>query len=522
MRGSLYAKGLVVTICVILIIASFTIVASIDLKNIDTKNTNSLKFNEAIENENIKEAKESLGVEKSNDNSNNPPAPLQITNTSIDTITPYIITKSPLSISATGPSDLDIVTLYYRYSDDNISWPFYSAISIIGVETNTAIRVSSLTINKPAGLQDNDVLFAFIVKRDDPSITGPSGWTEDTQQNTITGDDLSSGIWYKIVTDAASEPTSYTWTGDRERWSGGIAILRGVNTSNPIDAPTSQDAGTNNANPTCPSITTNTDMAMVFACAALTKGDVTSSTPPTGTTKQWELFNRNANSLCANFTQIIAGAIGNKTWSTNGGAVNDEEWHTYQVAFRPAYEVIWTQWYNASNPDNTYPWSWNFDFPNSTGYYEFYSIGNKTGEPNETAPTSADAKCYFNLSINDPPVANNDSYTVDEGGTLNIAAPGVLQNDTDPDNDSLVAVLDVGPSYASSFTLNSDGSFNYTHDGGETAVDSFTYHANDSLADSNVATVTITVNPVNDAPLVSDIPDQTIDEGDTFTTINLD
>ena len=46
-----------------------------------------------------------------------------------------------------------------------------------------------------------------------------------------------------------------------------------------------------------------------------------------------------------------------------------------------------------------------------------------------------------------------------------------------------------------------DGTFTYTHDGSETVGDSFSYTIDDvSGATSNVASVTVTVNPVNDAP----------------------
>src|SRR5207253_2885071 len=49
--------------------------------------------------------------------------------------------------------------------------------------------------------------------------------------------------------------------------------------------------------------------------------------------------------------------------------------------------------------------------------------------------------------------------------------------------------------------LSSNGSFTYTPAANYNGPDSFTYKANDGTANSNVATVSITVNPVNDAPV---------------------
>jgi VCBS repeat-containing protein len=117
--------------------------------------------------------------------------------------------------------------------------------------------------------------------------------------------------------------------------------------------------------------------------------------------------------------------------------------------------------------------------------------------------------------VNDAPVANDDSYSVSEGGTLTVAPAGVLGNDTDPESPALDAILVSGPAHAASFTLNADGSFSYVHDGGETTSDSFTYKANDGSADSNVATVTITVEPVNDAPLANN-DSYSVNEGGTL------
>ena len=105
--------------------------------------------------------------------------------------------------------------------------------------------------------------------------------------------------------------------------------------------------------------------------------------------------------------------------------------------------------------------------------------------------------------VNDAPVADNDAYDVDEDAVLNVAASGVLGNDDDVDGDDLTAALVSGPSHGS-LILNADGSFSYTPEADYHGEDSFTYVANDGSEDSNVATVSITVNPVNDAPAADD------------------
>ncbi|NQT41467.1 MAG: tandem-95 repeat protein [Planctomycetes bacterium] len=102
-------------------------------------------------------------------------------------------------------------------------------------------------------------------------------------------------------------------------------------------------------------------------------------------------------------------------------------------------------------------------------------------------------------SVDDAPVAGDDTYIGDQDTPLNVTLPGVLANDTDPDGDTLSAVLDSGPTNGS-LTLGTDGSFDYTPNPSFFGTDTFTYTANDGDLDSNVATVTITVNRVNNAP----------------------
>ncbi len=96
-----------------------------------------------------------------------------------------------------------------------------------------------------------------------------------------------------------------------------------------------------------------------------------------------------------------------------------------------------------------------------------------------------------------PPSATGDAYTTDEDAPLEVTAPGVLGNDTDPDGDALTATLVSGPSHGS-LKLDPDGSLTYTPAANFNGSDSFTYRASDGSQDSNAATVRIDVTAVDE------------------------
>src|SRR5207253_1589620 len=103
-------------------------------------------------------------------------------------------------------------------------------------------------------------------------------------------------------------------------------------------------------------------------------------------------------------------------------------------------------------------------------------------------------------AVNDAPVAAADSYSTTEDTPVTVDAPGVLANDTDADGNALRAVIVEQPQFGT-VTLNVDGSFTYTPAANANGTDRFTYKANDGTIDSNVATVTIAVQAVNDTPV---------------------
>ena len=101
------------------------------------------------------------------------------------------------------------------------------------------------------------------------------------------------------------------------------------------------------------------------------------------------------------------------------------------------------------------------------------------------------------INYNTIPQAVNGAYSVDEDLTLT----GHLPNATDADGDQLTYQLgNVSPSHGV-LQISSDGSFSYTPDDDYFGYDSFTYEVNDGKANSNIATITIDVRAINDAPV---------------------
>ena len=106
------------------------------------------------------------------------------------------------------------------------------------------------------------------------------------------------------------------------------------------------------------------------------------------------------------------------------------------------------------------------------------------------------------VGINDAPVAENDAASTDEDTPLSIA---VLDNDTDAEDDPrTITELDDSATLGR-VSLNGDGTVSYDPDGqfeglddGETATDTFRYTVSDGNGGTDVATVTVTVNGVDE------------------------
>ena len=116
--------------------------------------------------------------------------------------------------------------------------------------------------------------------------------------------------------------------------------------------------------------------------------------------------------------------------------------------------------------------------------------------------------------VNDAPVASNGSLTVaeDTAATVTLVA-------SDVDSDSLTYGVVTAPNSAHGTVTISGNKATFTPKPNWNGTTSFTYRANDGTANSNTATVTLTVTPVNDVPSVSNAT-LVIDE-DTVGTLEL-
>jgi probable HAF family extracellular repeat protein len=123
------------------------------------------------------------------------------------------------------------------------------------------------------------------------------------------------------------------------------------------------------------------------------------------------------------------------------------------------------------------------------------------------------------LVINEAPVAVNDAANLDEAASVSI---DLAANDSDAyegiDPSSIVIVTQPAQG---SLAVNSEGAVIYTHNGSESVSDSFGYTIQDFAGKtSNLATVNISINPINDVPIANgDAFELAVGETQTFSIV---
>jgi large repetitive protein len=142
------------------------------------------------------------------------------------------------------------------------------------------------------------------------------------------------------------------------------------------------------------------------------------------------------------------------------------------------------------NPDGTITYTPRANF-NGTDTITYTISDGKGGTSTATVTVTVDP-------VNDPPVATNDTATTNEDTPVTVA---VLANDTDIDGDPLTVVSATAAN--GTVVINPNGTITYTPNANFNGTDTITYQISDGKGGFSTATVTVTVVPVNDAPVAN-------------------
>ncbi len=177
-------------------------------------------------------------------------------------------------------------------------------------------------------------------------------------------------------------------------------------------------------------------------------------------------------------TSLGGSVAGNDTTSGDGGNV----WSLVTQAIHGVAVV---------NADGTYTYTPALDYNGPDSFT--YQLCDIDGDCDQ-----ATVSITVNLT-DDVPVANDDTFTTDEDIQVNST---LVTNDTPSGDGSNVWSL-VTQALHGAAVVYSDGTYTYTPSPDYYGPDSFAYQICDSDNDCDQATVSITVNPINDPPVLS-------------------
>lgn len=402
--------------------------------------------------------------------------------TSVDAISPYIQSSSPLTITASGPSDFDNVTLWYRYSTDNSSWggenwwdsswtkrtPVNLSVSSGETEENHAVL---LNVGYDVDMNNDFSDLRFVRYADNTTLL--DYWIE-SQSN---GNWCNVWVEFRDNITTTDQPFAWIYYGNpgagslsngfdtflffddfsgsslnSTRWptqSGSITVSDGTvhldfpdtsyayaqsNSQSYIGVLEFRSKYTYDSNIARFGSFIKTHYGGTYGGRGIhiwDSGAYILNPDDPGVYHKYKIVKTSTDALWYfdgnyKFTRSKSGDIGTLTLGNNGEAYRaGDVWFDYiftrkYTASEPTYSIggeqgsgsDWIVWSNSSNPDTNSPWSWEFDFPNGVGYYEFYSIGKKSGQADESAPDSADARCHYvhkivmnyNFSFSEPEI----------------------------------------------------------------------------------------------------------------------
>ncbi len=193
----------------------------------------------------------------------------------------------------------------------------------------------ALTIPKPAGTIQNDVMIASIAVRPNTvTVTPPAGWTLVRRMDNANANANSLAVYRKVA--GASEPASYTWTigAGHNGATGGIQTFVGVDPSTPIDVENGQNtpvAPDGNTIHKTPSVTTTVANTMLVTSYGISNPGGDHWTAISTMTEAFDAGGGNQAVAGYYVLQAAAGVTGAKQANSAGGDVGN----AHILALRP-------------------------------------------------------------------------------------------------------------------------------------------------------------------------------------------
>ena len=174
---------------------------------------------------------------------------------------------------------------------------------------------TAVTVPGPAGVRTGDLVIAQFTTDAAPSVTAaPAGWSAVVPPVSV-GTNARLFVYSHVVTDAAAEPASHTWTlSTAQKWNAGTTAFSGVDRTTPFDTVASTKANSSASTKLAvPGVTTSRAGALLVGGVGIDSGSV-SVTPPSGWTEELESTGQQVTET-AHALRSTAGATGTSTWA---------------------------------------------------------------------------------------------------------------------------------------------------------------------------------------------------------------
>jgi PKD repeat protein len=207
--------------------------------------------------------------------------------------------------------------------------PVTATITVTGIKAGTSTTASganaAVTIPRPTGIVNGDVLVTQVTTEQNPSMSvTPSGWTPIPSTPVTVDAGTRVFAFYHVVANAAAEPASYTWQlSAKLKWGAGTTAFSGVSTVSPLEtAVTTKVNATAATSLTVPGVTTTGSGAMLVSAVGLNNPGTTAR-PATGWTVSADSAGTQRAVLAYRYV-ATPGASGDLTWAlakaaTSGG-----------------------------------------------------------------------------------------------------------------------------------------------------------------------------------------------------------